>query len=140
MLASAAAPFLNDEPTLMRVGLSAGRMGPAISTSAPFRQEKHTMDETPISRHEANRKLRNELIDSIHFRIEWEVNDAFPSELSEETRKAVLGQILPESRRTLEALTIEELQNECSLARFIDSTIANSNYLLHQIPTKRRQS
>src|SRR5258708_21463063 len=76
-----------------------------------FRQEIN-MNESSSNRQGAHKTLRDSLIDAILFRIEQDVEDAIPPDASKDTSKAIFGEILPNSRFVLEALSIDQLQNE----------------------------
>lgn len=97
------------------------------------------MNDTPTSGHTGQQKFRQELIDAILFRIEQAVDEVIPSDIPKGTRNAILDDILPNSRFVLEALTIGQLQNECSLDRHIDGAIATTKYFCHRIEAQRRQ-
>jgi len=83
---------------------------------------------------------REALIDAILFRIEQDVEDAIPPDFAKEIRKAILGEILPNSHFFLEALSIDQLQNEGTLDRHVENAIATATYLVHRIASKRSRS
>ena len=80
---------------------------------------------------------RETLIDAILFRIGQDVEDAVPPDVSKDTRKAIIGEILVNSRFVLEASSIDQMQNEPCLERHIESAIATATYLSNRIAAQR---
>ena len=97
------------------------------------------MNEAPSARH-PHEKLRASLIDAILFRIEQEVEDAISLDISKDVRKTILDEVLPNSRIVLEALSTEDLQNECGLGRHIDSVVTTARYSVNRIAAERGRS
>jgi hypothetical protein len=98
------------------------------------------VNETPTNRQDTHKTLRDSLIDAILFRIEQDVEDAMPPDVSKELRKAILGEILPNSRFVLDALSIEQLQSGPCLERHLEGAIATARYLVHRITAQRERS
>ncbi len=98
------------------------------------------MNESSSNRQGAHKTLRDSLIDAILFRIEQDVEDAIPPDASKDTSKAIFGEILPNSRFVLEALSIDQLQNELCIERHVEGAVATATYLAHRIGTQRSRS
>ena len=84
--------------------------------------------------------FRAKLIDAIVFRIGQDVENSMPSDIPTDTRKAILGEVLPNSRFVLSRLTNEELQDEGHIERQIESTLRIINGFVRRVRAQRRRS
>jgi hypothetical protein len=97
------------------------------------------MNDAPTSR-DTRQQLRDALIDAITFRIELDVRDEIPTDFSQETRRAIVEEVLPNSRFILDSLTTLELQDEVALHRHIQGVLASTVYLVNRIREQRSRS
>ena len=88
-----------------------------------------------------NETPREALSAAILFRIEQEVREAIlQDDLSEDSRKAILEELLSNSTFILESLTIQDLQNEFAIQRHVEKSIATATYFVHRIAAQRSRS
>jgi len=84
--------------------------------------------------------LRDKLLDAIVFRIGVEVEDAMPSDISPATRKAILGEVLPNARFTLSRSTTDELQDDRHIKRHIESATRIARGFVQRIRAQRKRT
>jgi len=98
------------------------------------------MNDTPTSRHATDNRLRQALIDAIVFRTEQELEDAIPPEIPKESRKAIVEELLSNSRFVMGKFSLEQLQDDSLLDRHIEGAVASAEYLVSRIQAQRSRS
>jgi hypothetical protein len=102
------------------------------------------MNQTPTSHKAERQKLREDLTDTIIFRIQQEIEDLITANIPGESRTAILGDFLSNSRYVLSALSVEELeiglQGCAALERHVETTVASVKYLVHRIQEQQGRS
>jgi hypothetical protein len=84
--------------------------------------------------------LRDKLLDAICFRLGQEVETAMPADISKDTRRAILAEVLPAFRFTLSHLNTDELQDERHIERQIQSALRIGNGFVDRIRKQRSRS
>jgi len=84
--------------------------------------------------------LRDKLRDAICFRIGLEIEDAMTSNIAKDSRKAIIGEVLPNARFTLSRLTTEELQNDRCVEHQIESAARIARGFVDRIRAQRRRT
>jgi hypothetical protein len=116
----------------------AGRVLNTIGREEPRFLARTTPMSQPPPTIEQN--LRDKLLDAIAFRIGVEVEDAMPSDISKDTRRAILAEVLPAFRFTLSHLNTDELQDERHIERQIQSALRIGNGFVDRIRKQRSRS
>jgi len=78
------------------------------------------MNEPPNT---VQQKLRNAVIDAVLFRLGQDAENSMPSDISADTRKAIIAETLPNSRFELSRLSTDELQNDRCIAHEIETAV-----------------
>ena len=94
------------------------------------------MTDTPTTHQER----RETIIDGLLSKIEEDVDDALPPDISKEARHSILAQTLADSRLVLDSLSIDQLRNECALDRHIHNAIVSAKYSANRIAEQRSRS
>lgn len=94
------------------------------------------MNDTPTTRQSAHEELRESLIATILSGIEERVVAVIPPEVSREAKTAILMEVLPNARFTLEALSTQHLQSDRAIDRYIDDAVALAEYFVDRIKEK----
>jgi hypothetical protein len=84
--------------------------------------------------------LRDKLLDAICFRLGQEVETAMPADISKETGKAILAEVLPNARFCLSRLNMEELQNDKCVDHEIESAARIARGFVDRIRAQRKRS
>jgi len=85
-------------------------------------------------------RLRSRTISRILLRVEREVRDEIPSGFPDETRAAILNEILPHSRQVLQGLTLGELRSGSALDRHIDKLLDSTRYLVDNVRRQQQRA
>jgi len=95
------------------------------------------MSDNLTSRQAAHEQLRESLIGASLTMIKEQVVAVIPSGFPTDTRKAILTEILPESRFNLEALSTPHLQSNFAIESYVDKAIATAEFLVQRIMTAK---
>jgi hypothetical protein len=93
------------------------------------------MNEPPTN---TQAERRENLIDSLLFQIQQDLEDEIPPDFPENSRKVLLEDFLSNSRFVLGNLTIHELESGFALERHIERTVASAKFLIHRVQEQQR--
>lgn len=84
--------------------------------------------------------FRRKLIEAIAFRLGQEVEDAMPSDISKDSRKSILGEVLTNAQFCLSRLDIDELQNDRCIEHEIENALRIANGFVSRIRRQQKRS
>ena len=85
-------------------------------------------------------KLRDGLLDAVAFRIGVEVETAMPADIPSDIRKAILSEVLPNSRFELSRLSTDELQNDRCVDYEIERAVEVARQFIVRVRKQRSRS